>query len=295
MGYLFLALALAGGLIKGFTGKKVSRDVESLTDGFTVNLLRCVFCSIFALALVFLNGGVGALSLSPMGFLVSALSALFMAMFAIAWLYAYKSEAYIFLSVFTMLGSVATAMMGFFFYGDELKPTRIIGMVVLFAAVYIMSLYNKSISGRITLKGGLTLAIGGIGVALADFMQKVFTKEALGSPYAFNFYTYFLAIIPQILILLILARPGKERVRRELLDKRHIIIYIIISAALYLNSITKTLSLEYLPSTQVYPTLQAMNLIASAILAVILLKEKMTKKSIVGIAVALVAAVLMNI
>ncbi len=295
MGYLFLSLALAGGLIKGFTGRAVSRDVDSLTDGFTVNLSRCIFSSVFALVLVLINGGLGVLLLSPMGFLVSMLSALFMAMFSIAWLYAYKSEAYVFLSVFTMLGSVATAMMGFIFYGDELKITRVIGMVVLFLAVYVMSLYNKGISGKITLRGGLTLAIGGVGVALADFMQKVFTKEALGSPYAFNFYTYFMAVIPQLLILFILTRATGERVRPALLDRKHIVIYIVISAALYMNSVTKTLSLEYLPSTQVYPTLQALNLIASAVLAVIFLKEKMTRKSIIGIALALVAGVLMNI
>ena len=216
-------------------------------------------------------------------------------MFAVAWLYAYKSEAYIFLSVFTMLGSVITALLGFIFYGDPLSIPRIIGMVVLAAAVYVMSLYNKSIRGKFTLTGILTLLVGGVGVALADFMQKVFTKESLGSAYAFNFYTYALAIIPQLLILLILIKGRGEKISVGILDKRHIIIYLVISAALYVNSLSKTLALGYLPSTQMYPTLQAANLVASAILAAILLKEKITVKSLVGIALALAAVVLMNI
>lgn len=75
--------------------------------------------------------------------------------------------------------------------------------------------------------------IRGLGVALADFIQKVFTKEALGSPYVFNFYTYALAIIPQAIILFILfkTKPKDEGITPNIVDKKHIIIYIIISAS----------------------------------------------------------------
>lgn len=298
IGYLFLLLALTGGLIKGFAGKGISRDVASLSDGFTVNLMRCGFSALFAFALALPLSSIEGFLLSPLGFIVSGLSSLFMAMFTVAWLYAYKSEAYIFLNIFTMLGSIVTALLGFIFYGDELKPCRIVGMLLLFVAVYIMSLYNKDIKGKLTPKGIITLIIGTLGAALADFMQKVFTKEALGSPYVFNFYTYALAIIPQVIILLILFKlkpKGEELTTPNLLDKKHIIIYIIISAALYLNSISKTLAAAEIPATMLYPTLQGANLIASAALAAIFFKEKMTKKSIVGILVALSAVVLMNI
>ena len=298
IGYIFLLLALTGGLIKGFAGKGISRDVASLSDGFTVNLMRCSFSALFAFALALPLSSIEGFQLSPQGFLVSGLSSLFMAMFTVAWLYAYKSEAYIFLNIFTMLGSIVTALLGFIFYGDELKPTRILGMLLLFAAVYIMSLYNKDIKGKFTPKGIITLIIGTLGAALADFMQKVFTKEALGSPYVFNFYTYALAIIPQAIILIILfkLRPkGEEGISPNLLDMKHIIIYIVISAALYLNSISKTLAAGEIPTTMLYPTLQGANLIASAALAAIFFKEKMTKKSIVGILIALCAVVLMNI
>lgn len=296
MGYLFLTLALAGGLIKGFAGKGISRDVHSLSDGFAVNTIRCTFCALIALALAIPFAGFGGFALSGKGFLVSALSAVFMSMFTVAWLYAYKSEAYIFLSIFTMMGSIVTALLGFAFYGDELKPTRIIGMVLLFAAVYVMSLYNKNIKGKMTTKGVITLIIGGLGAALADFMQKVFTKESLGSPYVFNFYTYALAIAPQLIILYFLMRgkPKEERISEGLLDRRHMLIFLVISAALYLNSTTKTLATGYIPATQLYPTLQGANLIASAILASILFREKITAKSIVGIVIALASVILMN-
>ena len=299
MAYLYLFLALVGGLVKGFSGKKVSRDVESLNDGFTVNTLRTMFCAVigFIVAAIQLSvSGVGfsGFALTPESFGVCLASSVFMALFAISWLYAYKSEAYVFLSVFTMLASVVTGLLGRIIYGDELKPTRIVGFVLLFVAVYIMSLYNKKLTGKITKKGALTLILGGLGAALSDFCQKVYTKESLGEASVFTFYTYFLMLLPQIIILLAFFKTKQKR-NPILLDKRHIIIFFVMSAALYLNALTKTLAAKDLPATQMYPTLQGANLIASAILASILFKEKITKRSALGIAIAIGAVIFMNV
>ena len=295
IGYLYLAIALAAGLVKGFSGKKISRDVISLNDGFTVNTIRTVFCAAIGLVVAVAQVEFSGLALTPKAFCICLMSSVFMAMFCISWLYAYKSEAYIFLNVFTMFASVVTALLGWMIYGDELKITRIVGFVLLLAAVYVMSLYNKNISGKITKRGAITLIIGGVGTALADFMQKVYTKESLGEPCVFTFYTYFLMIIPQLAALLIFKK-SKTAVRNPCLcDKRHILIFFIISAALYVNVIMKTMAVKYIPSTGMYPTLQGANLVASAICASILFKEKITSKSIVGMAIALAAIILMNL
>ena len=314
MAYLYLFLALAGGLIKGISGKSVSRDVRSLRDGFSVNIIRSVFCSViglgFALIQLLLSGvGLSGFSISPSALLVCLVSSFCMALFSISWLYAYQSEAYVFLNVFTMLASILTGILGRMIYGDELKPTRIIGFAILLLSVYILSLYNKKLTGKITRRGALTLLLGSLGVALADFCQKIFSKESFGEASVFTFYTYFLMLIPQILILLILnnskgtrnpaladKRHNSKGTRNPTLtDKRHILIFFIMSAALYMNSLTKTLAAKDLPATQMYPTLQGANLIASAILASIFFGEKITKRSVLGIAVAIVAVIFMNI
>ena len=295
VGYLYLLAALVAGLVKGFSGKKISRDVVSLNDGFTVNTIRTLFCAGIGFAVAVAQVGFSGLALPPKAFAVCLLSSVFMATFCISWLYAYKSEAYVFLNIFTMLASVATAVLGWAVYGDAIKPTRIMGFILLFAAVYVMSLYNKSISGKITKRGAITLLLGGVGTALADFMQKVYTKEAFGEPCVFTFYTYFLMIVPQLFVLL-LFKKSKNAVKNPILcDRSHILIFFIISAALYVNVITKTMAVAFIPSTQMYPTLQGANLVASAICASILFGEKITAKSIVGMTLALAAVVLMNI
>jgi drug/metabolite transporter (DMT)-like permease len=295
MGYLYLTIALVAGLVKGFSGKKVSRDVVSLNDGFTVNTMRTVFCAVIGFIVAVIEVGFLGLSLTLPSLLVCLASSIFMAMFCISWLYAYKSEAYVFLSVFTMLGSVATALLGWAVYGDIIRVAQIIGFVLLFVAVYIISLYNKNIKGKMSRRAILTLLIGGVGVALSDFMQKVFVKEGLGKPCVFTFYTYALMIIPQILALLIFKKSKTAKRNPVLCDRKHLLIFFIMSAALYVNVIMKTFAVEKIPSTQMYPTLQGANLIASAVCASILFKEKLTIKSIVGILIALASVIIMNL
>jgi drug/metabolite transporter (DMT)-like permease len=194
-----------------------------------------------------------------------------------------------------MLGSVITAFLGWAIYGDKISTTRIIGFILLFVAVYIMSLYNKNLKGKMDKRSVITLVLGCVGVALSDFMQKVFVKQSLGAPSTFTFYTYALMIIPQLLVLTLFKTKKTSPLSESICDKRHVSIYLIISIALYLNVIMKTMAVAYIASTQLYPTLQGANLIASAICASIFFKEKITKKSIVGMSVALAAAILMNI
>lgn len=294
IGYICLLLALLGGLIKGFAGKKVSRDVISLKDGLFVNTVRTVFCTLFGFAAAVFQAETSAFALSYAGVAVCLASAVFTALFGISWLYAYKTEAYTFLSVFTMLGAVVTGLLGWIVYREPLSMPRVIGMVLLLIAVYILSLYNTNLTGKITPKAAATLLIGGMSVALADFMQKVFVKEAFGSAYIFSFYTYFLALVPQTLLWFAVRKCGKTSRNPVLSDTRHVLIFGVMAFCLYLGSISKTVAVGYLPATQMYPMLQGANLICSAVLAQILLKEKITTKSVFGIGIAIAAVVLMN-
>jgi multidrug transporter EmrE-like cation transporter len=279
-------------------GKGISRDVTGLCDGFAVNTVRSLLCSLLGLsvALVSLSAsgaGLSAFSLSPAAFMVSLASSFGMALFSIAWLYAYKSEAYVFLSVFTMLGAVITGVLGRIVYGDPLSAPRILGFLLLFVAVYVLSIHNRRFSGRVTPLGALTLALGTLGVAGADFMQKVFAKEG-GDASVFSFYTYLLMLLPQLLALLLFRVRG-TRPSRRLFDRRHLLLFFIISAALYLNTLSKAFAVKTLPATILYPTLQGANLVASAILASLLFRERITRATVLGVAVALSAVLLMNL
>ena len=67
------------------------------------------------------------------------------------------------------------------------------------------------------------------------------------------------------------------------------------AAAQFLNSYSKTLAARELSAAEIYPVLQGANLIASAVLARILLKEPITKRCILGITLAFIGVILMKL
>lgn len=290
MGYLFLTLALIGGLGKGFLGKYISNDVNNFRECIVVNALRMFFCSLVGAVVALPTSGLQIVT--GYGLVICMLSAVSMTAFCVCWLYAYKTEAYMFLSVFTMLGTVITCLLSRIFLSETIKPLQWLGMVLVLIAIYIMSMYNKSISGKITAKGIGILLVGCLGSAVADFCQKLWVINVKLDGSVFNFYMYLFSFL--ILLLISVVLP-KSKQQSNIMSKKYVVICFFISAFLYMNSFSKTVAAVFLPSAQIYPVLQGANLICSAVLARILLKEKITVKSVIGMVIAFVAIIIMKL
>ena len=298
MGYLYLAFALTGGLVKGFSGKKISRDVAGFKDSIFVNLIRMVLCAVIGAVLLLLENGAEGFAISGNEIVICIASAVFMSTFCVAWMCAYQNEAYMFLSVFTMLGSIVTCMLGLFMYSEPISLPQWCGIGILLVAVFVMSKYNKDFKGKkFKLQEIVILVVGCLGASLSDFSQKVFVIETGRAPATLNFYTYAIGgVLLAVVFTVISLKDRSPRVTGELLNVGNALGYIGISAFLYLNSICKTMAVrEGLSTAEIYPVLNGANLIASAILASILFKEKITKKSIIGMALAFIGVVLINL
>ena len=291
LGYLYLFLALTGGLIKGFTGKKISHDVHTLKDCLFVNFLRFLFCALISFGfLLAAPGGFALPTLHELPFYL--FSAVCMAAFCIVYMFGYQTAAYMYLSIFGMLGSVLTGVLGNMIYQEPLNSGKWAGMAFLICAVVVMAKYNKAITMKETGRTLPLLILAAVSAALSDFSQKIFVNEIGGSAAAYNFYTYSFAAL--LLLLLSCSKGGWHAVSVPLLNGRHILLCLVISAALFMNSYSKTLAAAHLTAAEIYPVLQGANLIASAVLAQILLKERMTLRSVAGMLCAFIGLMIMS-
>lgn len=299
MGYIYLLFALTGGLVKGFTGKKISRDIQSVRDSLFVNTIRMLLCALIGAGLLLMKEGHKAFYISGNEIMICCLSAVAMCFFCVCWMCAYRSAAYMFLSVVSMLGSVFTCLCGLLIYHEPIGVGQWGGILLLFLAIFIMSKYNKDLKEQkgFSKKELLILALGCVGLSFSDFSQKIFILETGKSASILNFYTYAIAFVLLLVLFFTVSLVKKDAtVSQELLSKENITGYLCISAFLYLNSICKTMAVsEGLTTAQIYPVLNGANLIASAILARILLKEKITKKSIIGMLCAFLGLLAINL
>ncbi len=287
MGYLYLTAALFAGIAKGFCGKTVSRDMQNFKECTFINLMRMFFCALVGFILAAVKLDVSSFTMSVKAFEIYLLASVSMSVFCITWMYAYRNEAYMFLSIFTMLGTIVTCLLDRVFYHAPIRGLQWLGMAVLLCAVYIMSVYNKGVKGKLTAKGLFILILGSIGSSVADFSQKIYIREIGTEAGIFNFYMYafsFLLLVP--VFLLCTLNKNTPKTGQKLYDKRHMGIYFAMAFFLYLNSTTKTMAASFLSSAQIYPVLQGANLILSALMAHFLFKEKMNMKSLFGILTA---------
>ena len=299
MAYVYLLLSLTGGLVKGFSGKELSRSVGGMKDSLFVNLIRMLLCALIGGILLLVEEGWAGFSVGIPELCIFTASGLSMGAFCVCWMCAYRSEAYMFLSIFTMLGTVITCFGGVLFYHEHISIGKWCGIGLLICAVLVMSRYNKEIRRRknLTKRDVCILVVGCLGASFSDFLQKVYIKEIGNSPAVFNFYTYFIcAVLISIILIIFSFCKHSFQISACLVDKNKVFGYMGISLFLYMNAIFKTMAVaEGLTTAEIFPVLSRANLILSAILASILYKERITKRSVIGMTAAFAGVLFLNL
>lgn len=300
MGYLFLAIALAAGITKGYCGKKTSFAIASNSDSMLMNVLRMIICIIIGFLLVLAQNGSSALSADGFMLAVTALSGVASAAFVVSWLLSVRTGAYMMVEVFLLLGVIVPITLCRVFFHEAVGIWQIIGVAVLLVAVFIMCTYNSSIKGKMKLGSFLLLLLCGLSNGIADFSQKLFVKmRPQGSPAAFNFYTYVFATVALVIAYLIFRRVdnrGEIKPRKPIDVIKPIWIYVLIMAVcLFANSFFKTLAAQKLDAILLYPLNQGCSVVLSLLMASLIFKEKINAKCIVGICLSFVALLMINL
>lgn len=293
-GYVFLAVALLCGSVKGYCGKKTSGYVNEYKDAMLANSIRMILCTIIGLVTVAVGGGISQLRVDGATLWISLLSAVANSAFVVLWLVAVKSGAYMMLDVFSMLGALIPLVGCALLFQEAIRLHHVVGFAILLIAVFIMCSYNNSIKTKMTLLS-LVLLIGcGVSSGLQSFSQKLFVKLSIGtSATVFNFYTYLFSTV--LLGICFFAFSARAK-NTETVQVKPIFGYIsVMAVCLFLNSYFLTLAADHLTSAQLYPLQQGCALLLSTAMSAVFFKEKLTVKAVVGIVLAFIALIVMNV
>ncbi len=310
MGYLFLAIALLCGAIKGYCGKKTSGMMKRPSDSFIISLVRMIFCIGIGIITVLLDKD-ASLALPLPALLVSLAAGVTSAVFVITWILSVRTGAYMMVDVFLTAGVIIPIVSCSLMYGEEITLIQIIGCALILVAVFIMCSYNNSLKAKITLPSLLLLLLCGAANGCTDLLQKVYMHDRVGTVSVFSFYTYVSATVT--LAVCVIGIKVFEKLKEskaiklgetvekstatyQKLDFKHLLPYIAVMAAcLFFNSFCKTLAADSLDAIVISPISQVGGMLLSSLMAVIFFKEKLNKKGILGIVVALAAMLLINI
>ena len=294
MGYLFLSISLLAGATKGYCGKKMGSFAVNLQSTVLLNLLRMSLCIAFGILLVLGYDHVNYLTLNSKVLMISALSGISTSLFVGTWLISVKKSAYMMIDVFLMLGTLIPMISGYLIFGETISLNQWVGFFILIIAVIIMCSYNNSIKTKITTHSFLLLIICGCANGLTEFSQKMFVRELPDVPISiFNLYTYIFSAVTLAVVYVFILSKDKPQFDKGSQSKY---VYILImSVALIINSYFKTKAAAHLNSAQLYPLNQEMALILSTLMTSVFFKEKLTIKCIIGIFIAFIGLLVMNL
>jgi len=324
MGYLFIIIAVFAGLVKGFCAKKISGYSKKVSQLSVLTCARMFFCIVIGFFVVCVTtGSFASFTIDQKTLLVAFLCGLSMSIFLVSWLLAAQVGAYMLLEVFLTLGVIVPLILSSFFFDERIVWLKWIGVALLAVASYIMSAYSNKIRGAKTSKlGFIFLLICCFANGFTQFTQKWFTVIAAERENAnlsvcdastFNFYTYLFAftILVCFVLLVRLAHRRKgvqasENARLEVvakekedgtyaLIKRSWVFIFVMSACLFLHSYFTTRAADYLSSSELYPLLQGLSLVLAVVMSAIFFKERITKTCILGIFIAFVALLTINV
>ena len=200
--------------------------------------------------------------------------------------------------VFLLVSVIIPMLLSSYLYSEEIRPIQWIGIALLIASGYIMSTYNKSIKGKMSLSAKILLVICMISYGFSNFSQKLFVNYAPTVDVAvFNFYTYLFAG-PLLVIFYFLFRAidKKDMTASPARLIKSIWLYTLIMAVcLFLNSYFMTCATKRLDATELYPLSQGSCLVISLLLSAIFFNEKINLKAIIGIVCCFVSLLMINI
>lgn len=294
MGYFFLLIALVCGLEKGYCQKKCAELIPSFKGAVFINVIRFIFCVVIALIVMLFRFGFSFPKVTQTEILFLFAAAVPLTAFSVSWFFLVKKESYMFVSVFTMLGAIFTSVCSSICYNERISFLQGFGMVLLLISVYVMSIYNQTLKGKLSVLEIVLLIVCGVSSGLSDFSQKVYRNEFSAGAENFNFYTYLFSMV--ILFVCYLFYHLKDRTPTNIKPhfKQTILYITLMSVGLFLNTYSKTIAAGILPAALMYPLLQGANLICSAAMSSILFKEKATLNSILGMLLAFIAILLIN-
>ena len=300
MGYLFLSLALAAGITKGYCGKRTGGAIQHSSDSMVMNGLRMGLCVVIGFVLILLQGELSSLTGDATLVWIALLSGVSTAAFVVAWLLSVRGGAYMMVEVFLLIGVIVPITLCRVFLNEPITLRQIIAIGVLVVAVYIMCTYNASVKGKLKPSAIAVLLLCGLGNGFADFSQKLFVKARPESSIAvFNLYTYLFAGAVLLVACMIFRRADKKRgaeLRAPLAIIKPIWLYVLIMATcLFAYSFFKTRAAGYLDAVQLYPLSQGASILLSLLMSSILFGEKVNLRCIVGVVLSFVALLMINL
>ena len=289
MGYLYVLCSVAANAANAASSKFVSKALVTLRSNMLYNGVRNTVSALLALLLALALDFNGFLSLMPSEALICAISGVSMVVFTLSWTVAVRGEVYMLVSTFNSANFIIPCAVGIAFLDERFTLGKALALILIAFAILLLVGHNLKIKGRLTPRSVLTLLLVLISGGVNSTMQKLYSITVTEKSAAY--YTFYTFLVAGALMLLISAFMSSDS-RGGIFNGRSIKHLTVMSVGMLLATYFQTLAARLLDAIILYPTVNALSLIAGSVMSSLLFKERLTWRCILGTAIVFFALML---
>ncbi len=283
--YSYLAVILLMKFVQKLLNKKTSVMIDGAAQYLGYGAYRYILSGLMALVLLLFAGDAGDFGLTALG--ISALGSLALAVSIYCSLEAMKNGAIILVSLASSAGLLLPCIFGIFMVFEPLWNDSI---------AYLLAGYSKRLTGSFTTKTLLLLLGGMLSNGLIMIAQKMFSKYLPdASVSVFSFLSFGLAGLAMLILLLpqLINKKGREKFAS--LPAAAWGYGAVLSVALLIINQLATLAGRVIPSAIMFPINDGGGTIIAALTASVCFGEKLTMRSVAGLALGIVSLIIINL
>jgi len=292
MGLIYLLLAKLAAVVKMIAVKQCGTIASGPRNSIKINLIRSLGSFLVSL-LVFLFAGK---QMDPVGLWIAIFAGAACAVQVFVWILTVERTSMSLTEIFCMLGSVVLPLIAapFLYAGETVSLLQWIGALILVLSVFCFT--PRKASGEklnaVTVLLLLLCALTNAGVSIA---QKLYVSYSVGSVAFYNLISF--AVMAFFFAVLFCAGERKTEQRTGYKDFSAKIWFFIVLATvmLYTNQFFQTQASGYFTSAILYPLSYGIGIPLTFLTDVFVFHEKATKTKLLGVFLAVIAMIFVNL
>ncbi len=292
MATLYIIIILLFRVVQAFYNKSSSNEIKNIPMLIGYNAYKHTISATLGLLLIIIAGN--GFKINLLTVIIALFSGLSLFASSFCGIYAMKSGTVCLSSIFGTAGMIIPIIAGVLLFNKPVSTMQFVGLVIFFVAVYLLIGASKKIYENFTYKTLLLL----IGVLISNgctmFAQQLFTTYVPdGDVSVFSFISFgIIAIMSAIIYKSSTTTPKAKEENR--LNKRLLTCGIALATAVFVINQFATISTKLISPIILFTFINGGGTIISTIVAAIVYKEKISKKSAIGIILGVVSLIIIK-
>lgn len=292
--YTYLLIILLLRLPQNLFNKRSSGIVKGAPAYFAYGAYRYLLSGGMALVLLLFAGGFSGVSLKALA--ISAIGAVALGSNLFFGLEALKSGAMVLASMAGSAGLLLPCVFGIFMFDEPMSLMQLFGILLLIFSGWLLIGYSKKLKGSFTPRTMLLLIGSMLSNGFTMVAQKMFSKYLPDvSVSVFSFLAFGLVgvgmcvgLVPQ------LTKKEKRKEIRELPKALWFYGAGLSTILLIINQLA-TIAAKVIPSAIMFPINDGGATIITALTGAVVFKEKLTPRSVAGLALGIASLIVINL